>query len=210
VVDTLFSQFGFASFGGALSFGYQHPLALIAAIAMVTVMATIPAHERETDLLDLILTRPLPRSRYLTAHLLLVLFASTVAPLALLAGGVLGLAVVEAPEPVAWTAYVSSAGAMALLLFAVGSYSLLIATGAKRRGVAVARGIGITLVFFWLDFMGEYWDLLETARLVSPFHYFDPAAAANYGLPFGDGTVLLCISIAATTWAFWNFRRQDL
>ena len=67
VVETVFGQFGFASFGGTVSFGYQHPLALVAAIAIVTVLGTIPAHERETGLLDLILSGPLPRSKYLTA-----------------------------------------------------------------------------------------------------------------------------------------------
>jgi hypothetical protein len=99
---------------------------------------------------------------------------------------------------------------MVLLLLAIGAYVLLFSTGAKRRGIAVAQAVGITLVFYWLDFMGDYWDLLETARFLSPFHYFDPAAAANSGLPLGDGTVLLGIFVVATAGAFWNFRRQDL
>jgi hypothetical protein len=210
VVDTVFSQFGFASFEGALSFGYQHPLTLIAAVALVTVMGTLPAHERETNLMDLILTRPLPRSRYLGAHVLLLLFAAILPPLALLLGGVMGLAAVNAPQAVTWTRYLPSAGAMVLLLLAVGAYVLLLSTGAKRRGTAVAQAVGITLVFYWLDFMGDYWDLLETARLLSPFHYFDPAAAADSGLPFGHATVLLGISVVATVGAFLNFNRQEL
>ncbi len=210
VVDTVFSQFGFASFEGALSFGYQHPLTLIAAVALVTVMGTLPAHERETNLMDLILTRPLPRGRYLGAHVLLLLFAAILPPLALLMGGLMGLAAVDAPQAVAWTRYLPSAGALVLLLLAIGAYVLLFSSGAKRRGTAVAQAVGITLVFYWLDFMGDYWDLLETARFLSPFHYFDPATAAEGGISAGSVVVLLGIFASATAGAFLNFHRQDL
>lgn len=210
VVDTMFSQFGFATFEGAVSFGYQHPLALIAAIAMVVVVATRPAQERETGFLDLILARPITRARYLAAHGLLVSVASLLPPIALLAGGAFGLVLVGAPAGVSWTGYLPSAAAMALLLLAVGAYSLLFATGATRRGVATAQAVGVTLLLYWLDFMGDYWDTLQTARLFSPFHYFDPAGAASSGIPFHDAAVLAGIAAVATGTAFFNFRRQDL
>ncbi len=210
VMEVIFTQFGFGSFRGTVSFGFQHPFTLVAALAMVTVMATVPAQEREAGFLDLILARPLPRHTYLAAWALLVLFTAAFAPLVILAGVALGLAVVELPEPVEWTAYLPSLGALALLLAAVGGYALLFATGARRRGVAVAQVVGITLLFYWLDFMGEYWDLLETARRLSPFHYFDPARVAETGIPPGDALVLGGIAVAAITLAFLNFRRQDL
>jgi len=189
VVEIIFGQFGFASFGGAVSFGYQHPLALIAGIAMVVVAATLPALERETGLLDLVLSRPLSRSRYLASAALVTVLACLMTPLALLAGGALGLALVEAPQPISWTAYLPAAGEQGLLLLAVGAYALL---------------------FCWLDFMGDYWDLLEVARLLSPFHYFDPAAAVSSGIPFRGVAVPASVALAATAGAFWNFQRQDL
>jgi ABC-type transport system involved in multi-copper enzyme maturation permease subunit len=210
MIDAVFGQLGFASFGGAVSFGYQHPFNLIIAITLVTVMGTLPAHEREVGVLDLILSRPLPRSRYLAANLLLVALPCVLAPMAIFTGGALGLGVVQAPEPVSWTSYLSCAGGLALLLFAVGGYTLLFSTFAKRRGIAVAQAVGATLVFYWLDFMGGYWDLLGTARLFSPFHYFDPAAAARSGVPVQHALVLMGITLAATTGAFLSFRRQDL
>ena len=85
---------------------------IIGGIAMVTVMATLPAHERETELLDLILARPIPRASYLSAAALLVLVPALLTPFSLLAGGALGLAVVEAPSPVLWSAYIPAAGAL--------------------------------------------------------------------------------------------------
>jgi ABC-type transport system involved in multi-copper enzyme maturation permease subunit len=210
VVEIIFSQFGFASFGGAVSFGYQHPMALVAGVAMVVVVATLPALERETGFLDLILSRPLTRDQYLAAAGLLVVVAAVLPSAALLMGGALGLAVVEAPEAIAWSRYVSCAIMLTLLLLAVGSYVLLFAAGAKRRGTAVSQAVGITLLLYWLDFMGDYWDLLESARRLSPFHYFDPAAVANSGMAGRDVAVLSGITLAAGVGAFLSFRRQNL
>lgn len=210
VLDTIFGQFGFASFGGAVSFGYQHPFSLVVAIAMVMVMATLPAHERERGLLDLILARPLPRRRYVSATWILVVVAASLSPLAMLGGGALGLAVVEAPEVVSWTSYLPAAGGLFLLLLSIGGYTLLFATDARRRGRAISQAVGMTLLFYWLDFMGGYWDLLESARFVSPFHFFDPADAVRSGLSPGDAAILGGIFVSTSAGAFLHFRRQDL
>ena len=109
-----------------------------------------------------------------------------------------------------WTGYLPSAGILSLLLLSIGSYILFFSTFARRRGVAVAQAVGLTLVFYWLDFMGDYWSLLETARWFSPFRFFDPAVAANSGIPVRDLLVLSSITVAATLGAFLSFRRQDL
>lgn len=208
--EAILGQFGFATFGGAVSFGYQHPFSLVAAIALVTVMATIPAREREAGLLDLILARPLTRTQYMAACGLLVLLAALLPPLALLGGGTLGLVFVETSDVVSWTTYLPAATGFSFLLLAIGGYTLLLSTQAKRRGLAIGRAIGITLFFYWLDFMGGYWDLLDQPQRISPFHYFDPASAVSSGLQLWDLGVLGAIALAGFAGAFLNFRRQDL
>jgi ABC-2 type transport system permease protein len=210
VVDTLLGQFGFATFSGALSFGFQHPLTLTAAIAMVAVMSTLPAAEREAGLLDLILARPIPRHRYLTASLLGVVASAVLSPVALLLGCAVGFLTVDAPVPVAWTDYLPAAEGLFLILLAIGTCGLLLASQSRRRGQAVAVLVGITLFCYWLDFMGDYWDALETARLISPFHYFEPALAATGGIPGTHVLILLSIAVLCTLGAYFNFRRQDL
>jgi ABC-2 type transport system permease protein len=210
VLDVIFSQFGFGSFQGTVSFGFQHPFTLVAGIAMVTVLATVPAQERESGLLDLILARPLSRWAYLAASAIMVLLTALVAPVAVLAGVATGLAVVDSPQPSTWSHFLPSAGILTLLLLALGALALLVATAARRRGVAVARMVAITLVFYWLDFMGDYWDRLDRVRELSPFHYFDPAGAAESGVPMVDAAVLGAIAVVCTVGAFLAFRRQDL
>jgi ABC-2 type transport system permease protein len=210
VVEVILGQFGFGSFKGTVSFGFQHPFTLVAGIGMVTVLATVPAQERESGLLDLILARPLPRWTYLAASAMLVLLTSLVAPVSILAGVAAGLALVDSPQPVAWTQLLPSAGNLTLLLLAFGALALFMATAARRRGVAVARLVAVALFFYCLDFMGDYWDLLETAQKLGPFHYFDPARAAESGVSVMDAAVLGGTAVVCTLGAFLTFRGQDL
>ena len=211
ITEVIFSQFGFTSFEGAVAFGYQHPFSMVGSIAMVVVAATLPAAEREKGYLELFLARPLPRTRYLVSIIIFVALAAVVLPLGLLMGTALGLRFVEAPTEVAWMTYAPTALAMALLLLAIGSYTLLLATGARRRGIAVAQGVAFTLLFVWLDFMGDYWDALVYARKASPFFYFDPRQASfGTGLSNTDVLVLASIAVLASGTAILNFRKQDL
>jgi ABC-2 type transport system permease protein len=211
MTEMIFGQFGLASFEGAVAFGYQHPFSLVGSVAMVIVAATIPAAERERGYLEVFLSRPVPRARYILATLLFVLLASLALPLALLLGTALGLRLVEPPEVIRWTSYVPAAAGMALLLLSIGSYTLLFATGARRRGTAVAQAVAFTLLFYWMDFMGDYWDTLTYARKASPFFYFDPGrASSGGGLSVTEVTVLASISGIASLLAIVNFDRQDL
>jgi ABC-type transport system involved in multi-copper enzyme maturation permease subunit len=211
ISEVIFSQFGFTSFEGAVAFGYQHPFSMVGSIAMVMVAATLPAAEREKGYLELFLARPLPRATYLLSILLFVVMAAVLLPLGLLVGTAVGLRVVESPAEVGWVGYTPSAFAMTLLLLAIGSYTLLFATGARRRGIAVAQGVAFTLAFYWMDFMGDYWDTLVYARKASPFFYFDPGRASfGTGLSSTEITVLASIAVLASLIAFFNFQKQDL
>jgi len=211
VTEMIFGQFGLTTFEGGVAFGYQHPFSMVASILMVTVAATLPAADRERGYLEVFLSHPVPRARYLLSTLIFVGLVSLAMPLGLLSGTALGLRVVESPADLSWTAYVPAAGAMALLLLAVGGYTLLLATGARRRGIATAQAVSFTLLFYWLDFMGDYWQALSYARRVSPFYYFDPArAAAGTGLTMSEIGVMGTMAASTVLLAFFNFERQDL
>ena len=207
----VFEQFGIGSFQGAVAFGFQHPIALIAAFSLVIVVATAPAAERESGLLDLLLARPLPRARYLAASLAMVVVAAVLIPLAMLAAAALGMRLVEATDELPWTRYVPSAAALAPLLLVVGGYTLLIASQARRRGSAVAWAVGLSIVSYWIDFFAPFWDALGTVRWASPFSYYDPVrAAVGAGIGLRDPLVLLAAAAVLIALAFFNFQRQDL
>ncbi|MGK7312981.1 MAG: hypothetical protein ACN0LA_12155 [Candidatus Longimicrobiales bacterium M2_2A_002] len=209
--DMLFEQFGFRSFQGAVAFGFEHPIFLVAVVAFVIVAATTPAAERETGLLDLILARPVSRPAYLLASLLLVLTGAVVLPAAILTGAAIGLGTVETPVPgPVWTAYLPAAAGLGLLLLGLGGISLLAAVSAPRRGWAAGRAVALILVLYWIDFVGPLWSPLEHARWISPFSYFDPSGSVRAGVDPLSGLVLVGVFIATTITAFLEFQRQDL
>lgn len=199
------------SFAGAVAFGFQHPLILVATIAFVTVAATLPAAERESGFLDLILARPLPRWRYLLAVILLVVLGALLLPALLLAAAAVGLGLVEVADELPWVRYLPAATGLASLLLAIGGYTLWIATFAVRRGVAVARAVGLTLIFYWLDFIAELWKPLKTLDWLNPFTYFDPIpAAVMQRTPVEHPLVLLTVFAVGVAAARWQFERRDL
>jgi ABC-2 type transport system permease protein len=211
VREAFFAQLGMASFSGALSFGFQHPFVLVGVIAFVIVVATVPTSERESGLADLLLARPVPRRSYVLAVGLLILVGAVLFPLGLLAGATVGLALVEVSREPSWTRYAGATLSMVTLLMAVGGYSLFFGCTARRRGIAAARAAGVTLVFYWLDFLGDYWGSLQSLQWLSPFYYFDPArAAVGSGISARDSLVLLAVWVLFTVLALIAYQRQDL
>ena len=151
------------------------------------------------------------RGAYMLATLLLVVTGAVVLPTAILAGVGIGLATVDGVPPgLTWVDYIPAAAALAQVLLAVGGIGLLAAVSAHRRGPAIGKAVGLVLVFYWLDFVGPLWDLLEIARWISPFAYFDPDGAVRAGLGAVDMGVLLAVFAATTGAAFLEFGRQDL
>lgn len=209
--EAFITQFGLMSFGGGVAFGFQHPVSLVAALAGVIVVATIPAAERESGLLDLILSGPVARARYLAAVLALLVIAAVALPLALLAGTAAGLALVAVPEELAWWRYAPSAARLTLLLLALGSGALFFAAAARRRGQAVARAVGVTLALYVLEILADLWEPFARIRWLSPFHFFKPIAAAiGPGAPLRDPLVLLATAAALCALALVLFKKQDL
>ena len=207
----VFEQFGVGSFEGAVAFGFQHPIALIAAVALIAVVATVPAGERESGLMDLLLARPLPRERYLAASVALLVLATVLVPLALLGGAAVGMALVDAAGELPWTRYVPAAAGLAALLMVVSGYALLLGTVTRRRGTAVGWTVALSLLFYWLDLFAPFSDRLRTVRWLSPFSYYDPVrAAVGRGLGVRDPLTLLAAAVVLFALAFLSFRRREL
>jgi ABC-2 type transport system permease protein len=205
------AQMGMASFDGMVAFGFRHPAILTAAVAYVIVVGTLPAGERESGLLDLILARPVRRSRYLTAVVLALAIGALVLPVALLIGTVAVLPLLDVSSALPWQRYVPSAASLAALLLAIGGYSLLIAVTSRRRGPAVARAVGLTIVLFFLEFLASAWEAVSVLRWLTPFHYHQPIRAAVFReMPLVNPLTLLLLFAVCTMAAYACFRRQDL
>jgi ABC-2 type transport system permease protein len=205
------SQIGRISFPGIVAFGFQHPALLAAAFAFVIAVGTLPAGERESGLLDLLLARPVPRARYLTAVVMTMVVGAILLPAALLAGVALALQLIDVEGSLPWYRYLAPAAGLMTLLLAIGGYTLAIASVSRRRGTAVARAVGLTVAFYLLDFLANLWDPIGWLKWLTPFHYYKPIQAAVFQqTPAENPIVLLALFTATTAIAFQAFHRQDL
>jgi ABC-2 type transport system permease protein len=194
-----------------VAFGFEHPFTLAGATAFVVVAATIPASERESRFLDLLLARPLARHQYLLASLLLMVLGAVVLPLALLAGAAIGMPLVELGGKLPWRRYLPCALGLTTLLLAFGGIALLLASGAKRRGPAASQVVGLTLASFVVELLGELWTGLRWVRWASPFHYYKPIQAAIVpSTPWENPAILLAVFAVTTALAFARFSRRDV
>lgn len=204
-------QIAYVTFSGAVAFGLQHPIPLVAAVAFVIAAATVPAGERESGFLDLVLARPVSRHAYLLATVSLVALGALLLPAALLAGAALGIASVDVASAVPWVRYLPAGLGLALLLLAIGGCALLVAAPARRRGVAVSRAAALTLALYAAEVLGDLWKPLAPLRRISPFHYYRPVSVVvDAGLPTGDYVVLAAVAVVACSAALVLFRRADL
>jgi ABC-2 type transport system permease protein len=183
MVNLVVNQFGLASFAGAIAFGFKHPFVIAAGAAVVITMASVPAGERETGFLDLILARPVTRGTYMRAHIALLLVPAMAFPVVLLIAANVGIAITGRTD-VAGTDYALAAAAYAPLLLCIGAYTLLFAAGAQRRGTAVARAVALTMAFYVYEVLASMWDRLRGWEWLTIFDAYRPV-----GLATGDASV---------------------
>ncbi len=209
--DFVGSQIGGASFPAFVGFTFQHPAIVGLSLAFMILAGTTPAGERDAGTLELMLARPLPRSRYLVAVIVTIIVDAIILSASILTGIIVGLGVVDAPEAVAWTQYVPSAAASMLLNLAVAGCALLAAVCAPRRGTAVAGIVAVIFVLYVVEIFADMWPPLASIRWISPFHYFKPVDAVVRAEPHARNDLVLFALFAVTTAsALVIFRRRDI
>jgi len=209
--EVLTAQISMLSFQGAVGFGFQHPIVLAISIAFTIVVGSIPAAERESGLLDLILAQPVPRQSYLIAVLLLLTIGAVALPSAALLGVAATMQLVEVNSELPWTRYIPCAAGLSMLMLAIAGYTLMLSAGARRRGRAAAQATGVTIVALTVDMLAQVWAPLRSISWLSPFHYFRPIpAAVTPHTPPENAIVLLGLFVVTTAVASVIFRRRDL
>jgi ABC-type transport system involved in multi-copper enzyme maturation permease subunit len=202
-----------ASFKGTVAFGYFHPVVCMIVSVVAMYLAVELAHEVESGLVDLELSRPVARHRLVTRSLLLILGATTTAVVLMAAGTSLGMHLFGAgdldlptPQVRAW---------MLLNLFAVGvcfgAFALLVASWSSRWTTALTLVVLIAVVLYCLDFLAIGWPPMRSIAWLSPFHYYPALDVLAGDAAMGRNLAILFSSTAAmTASAYWQFHRRDL
>lgn len=202
-----------ASFKGTVAFGYFHPVVCMLVAVLAMYLAVELAHEVESGLVDLELSRPVPRHRLVSRSVVLMIGALAVAVLLMAAGTSLGMRFFGAgdlalppPSVRAW---------MLFNLFAIGAcfgaFALLVASWSSRWTTALTLVVLMAVVLYCLDFLAIGWDPMKKIAWLSPFHYYPALDVLAGNAPMGRNLGILFSSAAVmTAAAYWQFHRRDL
>jgi beta-exotoxin I transport system permease protein len=193
--------------------GQSHPLFLVATLSFaVGLSVRAIAGELEAGTLELTLTRPLSRTRYLAAHVALLVPGCAALACAYAVGTTAADRVLDPPgRTLAAGRMLLAAGESGLLLVAVGAVALLVSSLASERGRALAVALGIAIVMYAGDFLFSLWSPLEPLARLTLFWYFTPGPAIQQGhVSWGDDAVLAVVAVVAIAAAAFRFERRDL
>ena len=166
------------------------------------------AGEERAGTLDLLLSHPLPRWRVVTDTFLSMTVATTGLGVAFwaaasLASSIFGLDV----SPVRMGEAVASA---VLLGLTFGTLALAVGSATGSRGVAIGVTGAVALAGYLVNSLSALVPSLETARLLSPFHYYMAAQPLANGLDPLHVAVLGGAIAALALASLVTFQRRDL
>src|SRR5262245_1494202 len=189
----------FATFRGTVAFGYFHPVVCLIVTLVAMYIATEPAHEIESGLVDLELARPVPRHRLLTRTLLFASLAIAGATVLMGTGTVLGSRIFDAATlgmPSASTR-ISLLANLAATAWCFAGFALLVAALSRRWSTAFTTAALTAVVLYLLDFLAIGWPVVRQIAWISPFRYYpalaivagDSPLARNVAILLGAGAV---------------------
>lgn len=196
---------------GAVTLGTQHPMA----IAMLSVFAVAAssvaiAGERQRGTLEILLARPMTRSGMyatLTVGLLLVV---AIALAALLAGFVVGAAILGLGDDLA-LGQMPLVFLNGLLLWgAFTTFGIGASATFDRTGPAVGLTLSFLLVNYFFEILGSLWTDVAWTQEYSLFHHFNPTEILGGQLDPIDIVITGVAFVVPIIWALIVFPRRDL
>jgi ABC-type transport system involved in multi-copper enzyme maturation permease subunit len=196
---------------GFISRGYDHPVYLVLSIAaVVAYTGRAIAGEVGSGTLALSLSRPVSRWSIYAARLLglaaLAVAFGCAGPLASSVG-------VLAAQPVGEIAprqYLAMAELSTLFTWAIGGLTLMVSAMSSSTGRVVGWATGYLVVAYFVDVFAELWSILDPARPLSLFHWFDTIDTMVDGRVPGESIVVLSgVGLVAVTVGWLVFRQRD-
>jgi ABC-2 type transport system permease protein len=193
--------------------GQEHPLFLGAAtLFLIGGGVRAIAGELEGGTLELVLTRPLSRARYLLSWIAVLVSGAAAIALAYSLGCILAW---ELFRPAGghvhpWYMLESAVYTM-LLLAAIAGVGLLASACSSERGRALSWAAGLVVGSYAWNFLLSLVSSLRPLARLSPWWYYAPGALIDRGtIPWADGAVLAVVAVATAGLALVIFIRRDL
>jgi ABC-2 type transport system permease protein len=171
--------------------------------------AGLIAGEVENGTIDMVLSQPVRRERFLLARFAGVAAVLLTIALACFLGILLGMAMSDADASVAGLFFACLQ--MALLGLAVAGVGVLLSVGTLSSRRSQMMLVGLVVAEYAMDLVSKIKPDLGWLGKLSVFHYFDPAEIVNSGTPDWLGLgVLVGVAAIGLGAAVWLFGRRDM
>jgi len=187
-------------------FSFMGPL-IISAFAIVAGTAAI-AGEEESHTLDQLLANPISRTTVVLDKAGSLLTGLLVLSVALGIGLIAGSKI--AGFDLSITGTIQALASLLVLGATLGLLALSIGAATGRKGLSAGVAAGVGIVGFLLDTFLAVVELLEPARFISVFYYFNDNDVILNGINFAHMSTLAGISVVAVAVAVWRFERRDV
>lgn len=182
---------------------------LIAGMVGIIVATRPIAADLDRGFLELVISSPLPRRRYLAISIAGQLIATTLVALATVAGVVLVGALVGAGFDT--QRFLLVVPLLATFAWAIAAFATLLSVLTLSRGMAGGITVGVLIAMYLTNAVAAIVKDLEWLQSISIFGYFDTRELIDTGiLAAGDVGVLVVIAAACWTAALILFGRRDL
>ncbi len=196
---------------GAITLGFQHPLALafLGIFAVGTTTAAI-AGERERGTLEVILARPLSRHTLYVTVAVAVVVLLAIELVALLGGQWTGIAIQGISEQVE-LGNLPLVFANGLLLWsAFAAFGMAASVSFDRHAPAIGLTMAYLLVNYFLEILGSLWTDVDWSQEYSLFHHFQPTEILTGKADPMDFVILGIAVLVPVVFAWIVFPRRDL
>ena len=155
-----------------LSVGYIHPfIVTVFCIWAIGKSSGAIAGELDRGTMELLLAQPIARWKILTTHLAVDLVTIPVLMLCMITGTTIGVTVLGVPD----VRLIDFTGALvnaAALIFAVSGYTIFLSAIGRYRWRVMGLTLGLTLVQFLINILGDVWPPLTAIRPLTVFYYY--------------------------------------
>lgn len=201
------------SYTGMVAFGYWHPVVVIAFVGVGIVVASEPAADRESGVVDLVLARPVARRAVITRSVLVTMLTTVAFASLMVTTTTASLLVAGGPSAArpALTIVARLAANLVAVSWCLGALALAASTVLRGRGTAAGVAGLAAFAAYLLNVLGDASSRFRPYALYSPFHYFQPIAVLSGGSRWRPDVALL-VSVAAvlTLAAYAAWSRRDL
>lgn len=202
-----------ASYPGLLGAGLTHPFWIALQLTVIgSLAAAAVAADVESGTIELVMVRPVTRTRLLAERTVALLAATGALTLAATLTVTVGVALSPEIHADVGLGGVFAAGLMGYaFVFCLTGPALAVSAAGRRKAQVVGTVVAMGAVGFAVNFIALAWEPAAPLRYASPFHYYTPGDALEQGAVLWPQLgILVGVGAVGLATAHVLLRRRDL